>query len=89
MLQIYAAYLDSEVLALLSELRTSEFLVWRLQRLKEHVDNNIHVRGPILFHYVEPNPSHPWGYEQFWSLILALDRKLLKDTDRLRPWGRR
>jgi hypothetical protein len=42
-MQIYAGYLEPSVLEALSELRTSEFLVLRLQRLDEYVEMNREV----------------------------------------------
>ena len=52
-LQIYAAYIDPEVLALLSELRTSEFLVLRLRGLDDYVSANQGVKV-LGFHFVDP-----------------------------------
>ena len=87
-LLIYAPYLDSDVLALVSELQTSEFLVMRLQRLGEHVTMNASEGRPLPFRYAEPSPDHPWGYEHFWGLVSELDKKLTKDETRLRRWGK-
>jgi hypothetical protein len=86
-LQIYATYLDPPVLEALSELRTSEFLVLRLQRLDEDVKMNTHVAF-LEFPFPSP-PSTPhhgmdFGFGQFWDMIRRLDELLLRDPARLR-----
>lgn len=84
-MQIYAAYVEPEVLEALSELRTSEFL-WRLRTLDEHVNTNTHV---AFLEFPFPNPPGAsnrmeFGFRQFWALIHSLDALLQKDPDRLR-----
>ena len=78
-LQIYAAYLDSDILALLSDLRTSEFL----ERL-HHLDMNSRLDLPV-----EERERHPdaLGYEHVWELVGQLDRKLFRDAANPRIWG--
>ncbi len=83
-MQIYAAYLEPEVLEPLSELRTSEFLVLRLQSLDVHVHVNQQLKF-LEFPFVNaPDMSDCWGFGQFWNLMRSLDRSLHKDPDRLR-----
>jgi hypothetical protein len=55
-LQIYASYLDPETLALLSELRTSDFLVMRLRGLSDFVSMNKHIEM-LHFYFVDPPPA--------------------------------
>jgi hypothetical protein len=84
-LQIYAPYLEPEVLALLSELRTSEFLVMRLRGLRDHVDMNKHVER-LGFHFVDPPgmlDHMDTGWERFWRIVARLDALLERDTTRL------
>ncbi len=89
-LQIYAAYLDAEVLAALSDLRTSEFFELRLKGLDEFLEMNSHKgTEPILFYYADPSSDHPFGYEHFWRVLVELDGQLTKDESRLRRWGKR
>jgi hypothetical protein len=86
-LQIYATYLDSECLALISDLRTSEFFAFRLLKLGEHIEMNKEAKGAIRFVYVEDrdvDPSDMWGYAHFWRIVMELDRRLEKDEARLR-----
>jgi hypothetical protein len=78
-MQIYATYLEPEVLWLLSELRSSEFLVIRLQMLVENVKRNADVKF-LQF----PFPSRPSiedpissGYGPFWEMIRKLDEILV------------
>ena len=111
--QTYAAYLDSHILVLLSELQRSE-LLFRLRDLDRIVTANrgemkypeprainplpssteeipvvVRDERPFPFYYAEPNPEHPWGYENFWGLIADLDKALIKDEAQLRTWGKR
>ena len=84
-MQIFAAYLEPEVLEALSELRTSEFL-WRLRTLDERVNTNTHV---AFLEFPFPNPpgasnQMEFGFRQFWRLVRSLDGLLQKDPDRLR-----
>jgi len=83
-MQIYAAYLEPEILEALSELQTSEFLVLRLHRLAEFVQTNTHV-GFLEFPFVNaPDISDCFGFGQFWKIIRKLDQLLSKDPDRIR-----
>lgn len=83
-MQIYAAYLEPEVLEALSELRTSEFLVVRLQSLDVHVNVNQQLKL-VEFPFVNaPDLSDCWGFGQFWQKMADLDGLLYKDPDRLR-----
>jgi len=79
-LQIYAAYLDPDVLSLLSELRHSDFL-FRIQRIEEQpmLDIPEAERG----HF----PPDAFGYEQFWNLVMQLDARLYRDEANERIWG--
>jgi hypothetical protein len=88
-LQTYAAYLDADVLAAISDLRTSEFFGLRLKGMDEFLKANA-FRGnePLLFIYADPNPHHPFGYEHFWNVMIELDTRLAKDESRLRRWGK-
>ncbi len=84
-MQIYAAYVEPEVLEALSELRTSEFLV-RLRTLDDHANRNTHV---AFLEFPFPNPpgasnQMDFGFRQFWGFIRRLDALLQKDPDRLR-----
>jgi hypothetical protein len=84
-MQIYADYVEPEVLEGLSELRTSEFL-WRLRTLDEHVNTNTRV---AFLEFPFPNPpgatnQMEFGFRQFWAFIRSLDALLQKDPDRLR-----
>ena len=84
-MQIYAAYLEPEVLDALSELRTSEFLVLRLQLLDEHVKDNTGAAF-LPFPFASPpgmRDRMDFGFEPFWSLINKLDKLLEKDPTRL------
>lgn len=84
-LQIYAAYLDPETLSLLSDFRTSDFLVLRLRGLDDYVQMNQHV-DTLGFHFVDPPGMHDrmdTGYDRFWRLVARLDTLLEKDTTRL------
>ncbi len=84
-LQIYAPYLDPEVLALLSELRTSDFLVLRLRGLDDYVSANKEVKK-LCFYFVDPPGMHDHmdtGYDRFWKIVLRLDMILEKDETRL------
>lgn len=86
-LQIYATYLDSTTLALISDLRTSEFFAFRLLKLGEHIAMNHAIEGPIHFVYVEDrdvDPTHMWGYEHYWRLVAQLDKRLERNEERLR-----
>lgn len=88
-LQIYAAYLDADVLAALSDLRTSEFFELRLKGMDELLEMNSHKRDePILFYYADPNSDRPFGYEHFWSVMIELDSQLTKDETSLKRWGK-
>jgi hypothetical protein len=89
-LQTYAAYLDPDVLAALSDLRTSEFFGIRLKGMDDFLKANS-FRGdePLLFMYADPNSDHPFGYEHFWNVMIELDARLAKDEARLRRWGKR
>jgi hypothetical protein len=80
-MQIYAAYLEPSVLEALSELRTSEFLVLRLQRLDEHVEVN---RKVAFLEFPFPGRGPESGFRQFWAVIRKLDGSLQKDPARLR-----
>lgn len=84
-LQIYAPYLEPDVLALLSELRTSDFLVLRLRGLRDHVEMNKHVQT-LGFHFVDPPGMRDHldtGWDRFWKIMVQLDRLLERDTKRL------
>ncbi len=85
-LQIYAAYLEAEVIELLSDFRTSEFLVLRLQGLDELVEMNTRVK---LLRFPFPGSRKGetlgmFGYQGFWRTVLELDQTLAKDPARLR-----
>jgi|GEM_PF-6724114 len=85
-LQIYATYLDSNCLALISDLRTSEFFAFRMLKLREHIEMNKEAQGPIHFVYVEDrdvDPNDMWGYEHFWRIVMELDKRLERDEARL------
>jgi hypothetical protein len=79
-LQIYAAYLNSEVLAAVSALRHSEFL-FRIQRIEEQP--MLDVSPGERSHF----PPDAFGYERFWKLVVQLDEILLRDTTNNRVWG--
>ena len=84
-LQIYASYLDAETLALLSDLRTSDFLVLRLRNLKDYVDMNNHVET-LTFHFIDPPgmlDHMDTGYERFWRILMRLDQVLERDKAKL------
>ncbi len=79
-LQIYAAYLSSDVLGAVSALRHSEFL-FRIQRIEQQ---------PMLDVPPEDRSRYPpdaFGYEQFWKLVAQLDEVLVRDTSNDRVWG--
>ena len=85
-MQIYAAYLEPEVLEALSELRTCEFLVLRLQRLDEHVEENAQI---AFLHFPFPSPPEindrfGSGFLSFWTIVRRLDQRLLREPARLR-----
>lgn len=82
-LQIYAVYLEPQILELLSELRTSEFLVLRLQRLNEHVESNTHVEF-LTFPFPGYRDDYDFGFGKFWTLVQELDNLFVKDPTRLR-----
>jgi hypothetical protein len=83
-MQIYAAYLEPEVLEALSELRTSEFLVLRLQSLDMHLAANQRLKF-LEFPFVNaPDMSDCWGFGGFWKMMREVDRVLIKDPERLR-----
>lgn len=79
-LQIYAAYLNSEVLAAVSALRHSEFL-FRIQRIDEQPMLDVPREDRNHF------PPDAFGYEHFWKLVVQLDEMLLRDTSNDRVWG--
>lgn len=79
-LQIYAAYLSSEVLAAISALRHSEFL-FRIQRMEEQPMLDVPLEERAHF------PPDAFGYERFWSLVVQLDEVLVRDTSNERVWG--
>jgi hypothetical protein len=84
-LQIYAPYLDPETLALLSELRTSDFLVLRLRGLSDYVSMNKNVTT-LGFHFVDPLgmlDHMDTGYERFWEIVARLDKVLELDQNKL------
>jgi len=84
-LQIYAPYLDPEVLALLSELRTSDFLVLRLRGLDDYVSMNKQV-DKLYFDFVDPPgmlDHMDTGYDHFWKIMSRLDTILKKDKPEL------
>jgi hypothetical protein len=81
-LQIYASYLEPEVLYELSEVRTCEFLVLRLQRLDQHVSDNKQVQ--FLTFPFPGNRDGDYGYEKFWQHIRRLDELLEKEPARLK-----
>lgn len=85
-LQIYAAYMEPEVISLLSELRTSEFLELRLRRLTEFLsDNKAAAFLPFpLVARVGDAAGDMFGYREFWGLLQRLDDILEKDAGRLR-----
>lgn len=89
-LQTYAAYLDSDVLAALSDLRTSEFFEIRLKGMDDFLKANSH-RGdePLPFMFADPNSDLPFGYAHFWKVMIELDARLAKDEARLKRWGKR
>jgi hypothetical protein len=78
-MQIYATYLEPQVLEVLFELRKSEFLVIRLQTLVENVKMNAHVKFlqfpfPSRLGTDDPISS---GYGPFWEMIRKLDKMLV------------
>src|ERR1017187_7839147 len=80
-LQIYAAYLDDDVLASLSELRHSEYL-FRV----------VHSEANTDFLDVPPDqrkyyPPDFLGYEKFWRLVVMLDQRLTRDDSNPGLWG--
>ena len=80
-LQIYAAYLDDDVLASLSELRHSEYL-FRV----------VHSEANTDFLDVPPDqrkyyPPDFLGYEKFWRLVVKLDQRLTRDDSNPGLWG--
>jgi hypothetical protein len=82
-LQLYGTYFDPEVLTLVLQLQSSEFLEMRLKRLGEFVHDNEFIDRPIPFVYVDPREGGDghgdrFGYESFWSIIKQLDTKLEK-----------
>jgi hypothetical protein len=79
-LQIYAAYLDPDVLSTVSALRLSEFL-FRLQHIEEQP--MLDVPADERSHY----PPDVFGYEYFWKLVVHLDETLFRDTSNERVWG--
>jgi len=83
--QIYAPYLDPEVLSLLLELRTSDFLELHLKSLDRYADMNKSEKT-LNFYFVKPRgsvqPQAP-GYERFWEILSRLDTILEKDKTRL------
>jgi len=84
--QIYAPYLDPEVLALLLELRTSDFLELHLRGLDRHLSLNKHLEKKLDLYFVNPPGSHFYtqpGYEHFWEIVSRLDTILEKDKTRL------
>lgn len=84
-LQIYAPYLDPDALELISELRTSEFLVLRLGRLQEFVEDNKSVKA-LHFHFINPPgmvDHMDTGYERFWRIVIRLDKVLDLDNAKL------
>lgn len=79
-LQIYAAYLDPDVLAAISALRHSEFL-FRIQRMEEQPMLDVPVDARNHF------PPDAFGYEYFWGLVAQLDGILVRDKSNDRVWG--
>lgn len=77
-LQIYAAYLDSDVLVTISELRHSNWLFLLL-----HLDEQTWLQ--ML--NIEDEYAYIVGYEYFWMLVVQLDQKLFRDEADLRLWG--
>ena len=84
-MQIYGAYLEPSVLELLYDLRTSEFLVLRLQRLDELIEMNTQVEF-LSFPFPGSRKGEDftsYGFGKFWTTIRALDGLLAKDPIRL------
>lgn len=84
-MQIYGTYLEPSVLESIYEIRTSEFLVLRLQRLDELVETNTKVE---FLSFPFPNfekgeDLYTWGYGKFWKMVRILDGLLVKDKERL------
>lgn len=79
-LQIYAAYLDPDVLATVSALRHSEFL-FRIQHMDEQPMLDVPVEQRDHF------PPDAFGYEYFWKLVVHLDETLVRDGANDRVWG--
>jgi hypothetical protein len=78
-MQIYASYLEPDVLEALSDIRNSEFLVLRLQGLDTDVEINKNLKF-LYFPFV-----NVLGFGEFWKTMRKLDNKLLfSDPDRLR-----
>jgi hypothetical protein len=77
-LQLYGSYFDPEVLTLVLQLQSSEFLEMRLKRLGEFVRDNDYIERPILFIHLDPKESDRdrFGYERFWGIVDDLDSKL-------------
>jgi hypothetical protein len=84
-MQIYGTYLEPSVLESLYDIRTSEFLVLRLQRLDELVEMNTKVEF-LSFpfpNFQKGDDLHAWGYGKFWKTVRILDDLLVKDEERL------
>ncbi len=84
-LQIYAPYLDPGTLELISELRTSEFLILRLGGLRDYANINKDVKE-LHFHFIDPPgmlDRMDTGYERFWKIVMRLDNILELDRNKL------
>jgi hypothetical protein len=84
-LQIYAPYIDPEALALLSELRTSEFLNLRLRTIDDYVETNKNVKT-LHFDFIDPPgmlDHRDTGYAKFWQIVIRLDQILKRDDAKL------
>jgi hypothetical protein len=79
--QIYAAYMEAEVLELLSQLMTSEFLVVRLQGIQNWVEGNKDV--DVLRLRLLDGPDEGRGYREFWEVLRKLDLRLGVNVPRL------
>lgn len=76
-LQIYVSYLDSEVVALLSEVRASPFLT-ELVELVERPDLRRGNPQEQFRRFIVESPK----YDAYWGLIGGLDERLVKTKGR-------
>ena len=86
-LQIYSTYLDADTIRLLSRLRSTEFLIMRLQLIDEFVASNRHVHFlpfPFPGRQLGEHSPYDYGYQEFWSIVRDLDRTLERDPARLK-----